>query len=420
MPEIQPFAAIRFNTSQVPLERVVVPPYDVINESERARLASEPFSGVQLTLAPALAGDTPVNNRYTRSRDKFGEWRRDGALAQDESPSLYILAQEFTWEGKPYRRTHLVCACRLHEWEDCVILPHEMIHEGPKDDRQRLIEASRANYEPLFGLTLGNCAGFRAALAQHSEGEPIADVTLANGERNRVWRISDANAIASIQADLAERQVIIADGHHRYTASLGVKREHNALLGAGPWDFAMMTLAAMDDPELLVLPTHRLVSGVSMDFDTLIERLDQYFAIESFDSAADVLEAMEEADGVAIGLLAAGQGSHLLTPWEPEEIGNLIAGKHSAAWKALDVAILHGVIMDRVLGLGAGGSTQISYTRNANEAIQAVTGGVSMAFLLKSTPPDAVKVIALAGETMPQKSTFFFPKLLTGLLMRAW
>lgn len=420
MPDIQPFAAVRYNTDKVSLGGVVVPPYDVINESERARLASEPHSGVQLTLAPSRDGDTDVDNRYTRSRDLFAEWQREGVLIQDDQPCLYVLAQEFEWGGKAFRRSHLVCACRLHEWDEAIILPHEQILQGPKDDRQRLIETSRANFEPLFGLTLGDCQRFRAALKHHSQGEPIADVTLPNGERNRVWRISDPVAIAAIQADLKDRQVIIADGHHRYTASLGVKRDMNAALGAGPWDYAMMTLAAMDDPELLVLPTHRIVSGISPDFDDVVESLDEYFAIEAFDSPNDVLEAMENSEGIAIGMLAAGQGSYLLAPWQPEEIGERIHGAHSNAWRMLDVSILHGIIMDRVLGLGSGESPNIRYTRDSAEAIESVEAGAAFAFLLKSTPTEAVRVIALGGETMPQKSTFFYPKLLTGLLIRAW
>ncbi|HEY3414722.1 MAG TPA: DUF1015 domain-containing protein [Armatimonadota bacterium] len=420
MPDIQPFAAVRYNPDVVPLKSVVVPPYDVIKEAERARLAAEPFSGVQLTLAPSREGDTGADNRYTRARDRFEQWRREGVLIQDDRPCLYVLAQDFEWRGKAYRRSHLVCACRLHEWDEAVILPHEQILQGPKDDRQRLIETTRANFEPLFGLTLGNGETFRAALRENSQGEPIADVTLPTGERNRVWRIDHPAAIAAIQADLKERQVIIADGHHRYTASLGVKRDLNATAGPGPWDYAMMTLAAMDDPELLVLPTHRIVTGISTEFDAVIESLDEFFAIETFDSPREVEEAMEASEGIAIGMLAAGQGNYLLTPWRPEEIGDRIEGKHSKAWRSLDVSILHGIVMARVLGLGSGESPHISYTRDPAEAIQSVANGAAFAFLLKHTPTDAVRVIALGGETMPQKSTFFYPKLLTGLLMRVW
>jgi uncharacterized protein (DUF1015 family) len=420
MPEIQPFAAWRYNSEKVELQKVVVPPYDVIKEADRARLAAEPFSGVQLTLAPALDTDTPGNNRYTRSRDKFMDWQRDGILVRDSSPCLYVLRQDFEWAGTAYRRMHVVCACRLHEWSENVILPHEKILQGPKDDRQRLIETSRANYEPLFGLTLGNCESLRAMLNRHSQGEPISDVTIRNGERNRVWRIDDPGAIAEIQADISGRQVVIADGHHRYTASLGVKRELNRTDGAGPWDYAMMTLAAMDDPELLVLPTHRMVSSVPLDFDAVVEALDEYFAIEAFETPEDVLAAMDLTEGIAIGMLVRNQGAYLLTPWRPDEIGEAIAGEHSRDWKSLDVSVLHGIVMDRVLGLGAGESASITYTRDPAEAVQSVRDGASFAFLLKSTPTDAVRTLALGGETMPQKSTFFYPKLLTGLLIRAW
>lgn len=422
MPEIQPFAAWRYNTDTVDLQTAVVPPYDVINEEERRRMAKQPHSGVRLTLTTEEPDDTDAHNKYTRSRDLFHAWQRDGALEQDAEPSLYVLAQEFTWDGKSYRRMHLVGAVRLHEWAEGVILPHEKILQGPKDDRQRLIETTRANYEPVFGLTMGDGRVFRGLLDAHSQGEPMLDVTLPNGERNRVWRVSDPAAIAEFQAALSESQVVIADGHHRYTASLGVRRDMHAREGAGPWDYLMMTLAAMDDPELLVLPTHRIVSGLTdFAFEPLVEMLDSAFVIEEHDTMDDLLRAMDEKPGIAMGLLAWPDSAFLLTPWDPDRVTDLVPGEHSDAWKSLDVSILHGLIMDRMLGLGAGESPHISYTRDAGEARQAVESGAAhVAFLMKSPPKGSVREIALNGETMPQKSTFFYPKLLTGLLIREW
>ncbi|HEY3266822.1 MAG TPA: DUF1015 domain-containing protein [Armatimonadota bacterium] len=422
MPEIQPFAALRYNPEINALASVVVPPYDVIKDEERRRLAAEPYSGVRLTLSEELPGDNPEHNRYTRARDLFETWQQEEILLQDDSESLYVLAQEFDWNGRRYTRTHLVCACRLHEWADGAILPHEQILEGPKDDRQRLIETTRANFEPLFALTMGDSHDFRSLLRRHSEGEPIQDVELANGERNRVWRVAEAGAIAAFQAALENTTLVIADGHHRYTASLGVKRALETEYGTGPWDYAMMTLAAMEDDDLLVLPTHRIVSGLpGFDFTALVDHLDTSFVVEEQEGLGATLAAMEAVDGVAIGMLTRENGAHLLTPWQPEAIGDLIAGEHSAEWKRLDVSILHGVIMDKVLGIGAGESPHIAYTRDASEAASAVqSGAAQVAFLLKSTPKAAVETIARLGETMPQKSTFFFPKLLTGMLMRRW
>jgi len=188
MPEIQPFAALRYNPESVNLAEVVVPPYDVIKEAERRRLAEEPHSGVRLTLAPERPDDSEASNRYTRSRDLFRAWQTERVLVRDEAPSLYILSQQFAWEGRRYTRMHVVGAVRLHEWDEGVILPHEKIMQGPKDDRQHLIETTRANYEPVFGLAMDNGPALRALLDQHSQGEPLMDVTLPTGERNTVWR----------------------------------------------------------------------------------------------------------------------------------------------------------------------------------------------------------------------------------------
>lgn len=421
MPEIKPFPALRYNTGNVDLADVVVPPYDVIKEAQRQTLAEQPYSGVRLTLITEQAGDTPDNNRYTRSRDLFQKWQDDGILVQDDQPALYVLRQDFTWDGAPYTRMHLVCACRLYEFARKVILPHEQILQGPKDDRQRLIETTRANYEPLFGLTMGDSSDFRALLEQYAQGETLEDVTLENGERNRVWRVTDVDAIRAFEDAVAEKTVVIADGHHRYNASLGVKRDMDAREGPGPWDYAMMTLAAMDDPRLLVLPTHRMVAGLeNFDETETLNRLGEFFTVEAKAGADAALRAMEEAPGVAIGMLTQSGGAWVLLPKDPDDVAGMITSDHSREWKSLDVSVLHGVVMDRVLGLGAGESPHITYTRDAGEAAESVRGEAQLAFLLKDTPAEAVRVISLLGETMPQKSTYFYPKLLTGLLIRKW
>lgn len=422
MPEIQPFAAWRYNPDVVgDLARVIVPPYDVIKEEERQRLAAEPLSAVQLTLEPKREDDSPLDNAYTRSRDRFRAWQADGTLVRDPAPALYVLQQDFEWDRKPYARRHLVAAVRLHEFEEKVILPHEQILKGPKDDRQRLIETSEANYEPVFVLTMGRSDRFRALLDDASAAEPLLDVTMASGERQRVWPVAAPEKVAAFQSALKDAQMVIADGHHRYNASLGVKRRLDDERGPGPWDYAMLTIAAMDDPDLLVLPTHRLVTGIEpMSITEMTDRLDQYFVVEELATPKALQEAMAEADGPAIGLLMA-HSAFLLTPWDLEDAAAAMNTTKSSAWRRLDVSLLHGLVMDRVLGLGAGESPSISYTRYAEEAVKAVRdGSARMAFLLRPTPTDAVREIALLGETMPQKSTFFYPKLATGLLFRSW
>lgn len=422
MPDIQPFAALRYNPEVVgDLSRVIVPPYDVIKEEERQRLAAEPLSAVQLTLEPRRETDTPEDNSYTRSRDRFRSWQADGTLVRDARPALYVLQQDFEWDRKPYARRHLVAAVRLHEFDEKVILPHEQILKGPKDDRQRLIETSEANYEPIFVLAMGRSDRFRALLDGAVAVEPLLDVTMPSGERQRVWDVSAPETVAAFQAVLENVQMVIADGHHRYNASLEVKRRLNQARGAGPWDHAMMTIAAMDDPDLLVLPTHRLVHGIGpLSIAEMTDRLDQYFVVEELATPKAVQEAMAESDGPAIGLLM-GHSAFLLTPWDLDDAAAAINTTRSDAWRKLDVSLLHGLVMDRVLGLGAGESPHITYTRYPDEAVKAVRdGSAQVAFLLRPTPTEAVRNIALLGETMPQKSTFFYPKLATGLLFRTW
>lgn len=421
MPEVLPFEGIRYAADRIgDMTRVVVPPYDVISESERFRMAEEPYSPVRLTLDPAKPDDTDTDNRYTRSRDLFRKWISEGVLVRDQHPAYYVLSQEYEWHDKCFTRRCLVGACRLHEWSEGIILPHEQILEGPRADRQNLIETTEANYEPIFGLALGDDASFADLLAQTCLADPLIDARMPNGERHSLWRLDSANngAIRSLMVDTC---IIIADGHHRYTASLAVRNRTNSRSGPGPWDYVMMAIAPMDDPGLLVLPTHRIVDGLpALNVTELLRRLGYLFMCLPLENAGELEEALEKTEGPAFGMVTR-EGCYLLVPWNLDACAAAVRLERSPLWKRLDVAVLHGLIFDRYLGICAGESPFLRYTRDAAEAMRAVTeNGASLAFLMKATPKESVRQIALGGETMPQKSTFFYPKLATGLVIRGW
>ncbi len=421
MPEVLPFEGIRYSGDRIgDMTRVVVPPYDVISESERSRMAEEPYSPVRLTLDPSKPDDTDTDNRYTRSRDLFRSWMTDGILVRDKEPAYYVLSQEFEWHDKRFTRRCLVGACRLHEWSEGIILPHEQILEGPRADRQNLIETTSANYEPIFGLALGDDAAFANLLEQSCRTQPLIDARMPNGERHSIWRVETAEN-SEFRSLLTDTRIIIADGHHRYTASLAVRNRMNSRLGPGPWDYVMMAIAPMDDPGLLILPTHRIVDGLpALNVTELLRRLDDLFMCLPIENAGELEEALEKTEGPAFGMVTR-EGCHLLVPWNLDDCAAAVRLERSPLWKRLDVAVLHGLIFDRYLGIGAGESPFLRYTRDAAEAMRAVTeNGASLAFLMKATPKESVRQIALGGETMPQKSTFFYPKLATGLVMRDW
>ena len=421
MPEVLPFEGIRYSADRIgDMTRVVVPPYDVISESERSRMAEEPYSPVRLTLDPSKPDDTDTDNRYTRSRDLFRDWISKGILIREKQPAYYVLSQEFEWRGESFMRRCLVGACRLHEWSDGIVLPHEQILEGPRADRQNLIETTEANYEPIFGLALGDDAAFASLLAQSCLADPLIDARMPNGERHSLWRLDSANE-GEIRSLMAGARIIIADGHHRYTASLAVRNRMNSRSGPGPWDYVMMAIAPMDDPGLLILPTHRIIDGLpALNVTELLRRLDDLFMSLPVENAGELEDLLEKTEGPAFGMVT-GEGCYLLVPWNLDDCAAAVRLERSPLWKRLDVAILHGLILNRYIGIGAGESPFLRYTRDSGEALRAVTeNGASLAFLMKATPKESVRQIALGGETMPQKSTFFYPKLATGLVMRGW
>ena len=400
MADVRPFPALRYRDTAGALGDLVAPPYDVISPAEReALLARSPYNAVRLELP-----DPP----YEAVAQVLADWQAAGVLGRPETPGLVAWTQTFTLEGAPIERRTLLATVKLEPYSARVVRPHERTHSGPKEDRLRLYRAVRTHISPVFGLYPDPAgAGWDAA----GIGDRAPDATFSSdggAVENRVWWIDDADALAGIAAALADKWILIADGHHRYETALAYQAEQRAAASADdlerPYDFVLMGLTALDDPGLVVLPTHRI----------LAEWPDGAGARMTSTPAADLnalLAALRAAplDAPAMGLVTR-DGFALLT-------GTLAAD--ATPGERLDVAVLEREILIPDLGddqAALAHREALWYTKDAAEAVEEVTSGkAAAAVIIRPLPKDAVAAVADAGQTMPQKSTYFYPKLWTGV-----
>jgi uncharacterized protein (DUF1015 family) len=394
--DVRPFRALRYAAGAGPLADLVAPPYDVISADERRDLlAASPYNAVRLIL-PEVG--------YDEVAGLIASWRDQGAVDVSGEPCLIAWTQSFVLDdGVPRERRTLLAAVGIEPYEARVVRPHERTHAGPKEDRLRLTRAVRTNLSPVFGL-YPDPEGL-AWKAAEPTGPADAELTDREGTVHRFWRVTDPDALAGVAEAMRDRWILIADGHHRYETALAYRDELRAAgEGAGPHDRVLMGLTALDDPGLVVLPTHRLLTrwpeGAESAFDAR--------AVAGLD---DLLAALREApgDAPAIGLLRPG-GAWLLTRPADDAL---------SAAQALDVAALEREILVPHLGADQAALAHdgvLSYTKDAAEAQSLVdSGAIAAALILRGIPKASVAAVAEAGETMPQKSTYFFPKLLTGV-----
>ncbi len=426
MAVVVPFAGLRYDPDRVgDLARVLAPPYDVIGEAERAALeASHPQNVVRLEL-PRGEGD----ERYADAARTLRAWEAEGLLRSDAAPALYVYEQQFTLPqapGRTFARRGFFAAVRLEPFERRVILPHEKTLSGPKEDRLRLMRATHTQISPIFGLYRDAEGAARAVIDAAVAGPPAVDVATPEGIRHRLWRLDDAASIGRLQALLANKQILIADGHHRYETLLGLGPELRALdyaAGGAAVDFGMMFLARAEDPGLLVLPTHRLVRGLpDFDFAGLRAAAGAAFDIADGDeSTPEAIEARLGRAGTAGVVFAVRVPGRPGTTWMTLKSFVDLSALGPPALRRLDVTVLHGVILAPILRIDEAALESqafLGYTHDTAEAMRQVAAGQAQAaFFMNPTKIDEVLTACEAGFVLPQKSTYFQPKLATGLVM---
>jgi uncharacterized protein (DUF1015 family) len=413
MAEIKPLRALHYDSSVAgPLADVVAPPYDVIDAEQRAALVGRsPFNVVAVDLPQ---GDP---DPYAAAREMFESWQLQGALVRDGEPALWAHTQDYSGpDGQTLSRRGFFCRVRIEEYGPGRVQPHERTHPGPKEDRLRLTRATRANISPIFSLYSDPSRAAWAALEPVTEQPPWGEVTDSDGTVHRLWRVSDPSAIEAVQASTRDAELLIADGHHRYETMQAYAEE---IGGEGEHRYILMCLVALEDPGLTVFATHRLVRGLdSARQEALAEALRRDFEI-----AEVPLEEIAPSPGT--GPLQLGYiDAHLKRPFrltlKDQAIADAALAGHSDAYRHLDTGVLETLLLKGALGLSDDDISHFNglfYARGTAEALAMVSSGeYDAAFLMRPTPVAQVRDVAAAGEHMPPKSTYFFPKLLTGLL----
>lgn len=429
MADVRPFSGFRYAPEAVSnLAEVVTPPFDVISpEAQQRYYARHPSNVIRLELGNTTPEDSTLNNRYTRAAQTLAQWRLEQVLRQDATPAYYAYQQMFTHEGQRWTRTSLVARVRLEPWEKQVVLRHEFTRKKDKDDRLQLLRACSMNLSPIMSMYSDPEGRIRPVLGEYLK-QPAIHFPDEVGEEHRLQPVSDPETVARIQEFFAERPLYIADGHHRYETALNYRNELLAMRGElaeeDAANFVMMALIDLDDPGLLVLPTHRLFADLSSEnlAHLTSANLGRCLTVRELERVDEsTLRELARAGETAPSFLLTTPGqSWLLSLNEPGRARMAGAG-HSAAWRDLDVSIAHTLILEDLLRLqpeDLSAGKYVRYTHETGEALNAVAQGQAQAaLLLNATRVRQICAIADADDQMPQKSTYFYPKLITGLVM---
>lgn len=437
MAKIEPFPGLRYNPQKIKeLDKVVTVPYDQIKGDMQDRYYNaHPYNYVRLIFGKIFPEDTSANNRYTRARDTFNKWQEEEIFIQDEKPALYFYEQRFSLSGKTMTRRGFIALLRLEDFESGIVLPHERTLSKPKADRFELMKATKCNFEQIFLIYPDPEMRINQLLAESREESPI--IQLEDSDYNChhiIWRVIDQEAIKKIKEIMEEKSVFIADGHHRYETSLNYRNLmtelHPDCSSDAPFNYRMATFINIDDSGLVILPTHRLIKNLpAFDREKFFSDASRYFNVTAFpfgiSNESQVVEKIIaelnlRSNKHAFGFFCNDEHYYLLT-LKHEEIMDDKLPDRFVEYRKLDVTILHTLLIEEVLGITKKMVEQeenISYIRDPLEGIKSVKEGkYQLLFLLNPTQIHQVSSIASNKEKMPQKSTDFYPKLLSGLIM---
>jgi uncharacterized protein (DUF1015 family) len=439
MAQIFPFRAYRYNPTRVDPARVLTQPYDKITpEMQQHYAAASPYNLITIEKGLTRASDSPSENAYTRAARALDEWIASQILVRDPAPAFYAYFQEFTAPGSTARqvRKGLIGLGRVVDYSDGVVFRHEQTLSGPKADRLELLRHTRAHTGQLFMLYDDPAGLMDALLEAAASAAPDMEVRDEYGVAHRIWRVAQQETDTAIQSAMADKKLVIADGHHRYETALAYRNERRAAHGItpasaspdAPYEKVMMTFVNARSKDLVILPTHRVVAGlVQFDFVALLKRLGEFFdsreislSGDSARRAASARDHLAMAGRSAHGIGGYAGGDHL-TILSLKPSANLAAAFPGASprQRELDVVLLHGLILDKGLGITADAvraEQNLRYEREAATAITAVAEGrAQVCFLLNPVRVEQVMEMAFAGEVLPQKSTDFYPKMLSGV-----
>ena len=429
MVEIMPFKGLMYNKAKISsLDDVMSPPYDIISDEMQSRLYEKhPNNFVRLILGKIDKNDTESNNRYTRAKEFFHKWQRGSLLTASKKPGIYPYKIEYRVNDQYKTMSGFFVLLKLDPSYK-LVKAHERTLSKPKADRLNLMRACKANLEPIQLLYIDKDDKIRKTIDEFI-GEPLVDVTGYDGFNHRLWRIEDEKIISMFQNELKGKVLFIADGHHRYQTAINfadeMKKKTGNLDKNAPFNYRMVILANMFDEGLMILPTHRLIKKSDVKIDDLIKNLEKYFYVEEkevLNKNIDVIcknikNKIKTSDEHKFALYA--KDRYYVLTLKDESIMDKFAGDRSKTWRMLDVSILHKIILEKLMGIDQDNlEDHIKYTRVDEEAVSFVDEGeFDFSVLMNATKIEELKAIADGGEHMPQKSTYFLPKMLSGLVM---
>lgn len=423
MATVKVFPALRFTDKAGDIAKNVCPPYDIVSPAEREAYIRESENNI-------IRLELPVGeNAYANAAALYKKMRQDGVLACDRTPGFYVYEEEFSAYGKTYRIKGIFARVKLCEFSENVVLPHEETLSKAKADRFNLMSATYCNFSPIYSMYTDEAHEISGKIAALTERKPEIEFTAPDGVIQRLWKLEQSAETDNIEKAFEQKQLFIADGHHRYETALNFKKK---LIEDGvikdenhPGNYVMMMLIDMENPGLVVFPTHRLVRGLkNFDLAATLEKIREYFDVCEIEKA-EIDAALEKNAAKKAYVLCAGSDKFYLlvlkdTEKAREALDALNPGK-SDAYKNLDVTVLHSLILEKLFGIDKENMARqinLAYTRDKDEAIRlAGSADCNCAFLIHPTAVSEIKDVALAGEKMPQKSTYFYPKLITGLVM---
>lgn len=431
MAEIAGIRGLLYDPARVHMDSVLAPPYDVIDDAGRAELAQTEKNCVRVILPQSEEGG---DAKYEHARALMEQWTEEGTFVRDEAPAIYRYHQVYTHPElgeEPVTRRGFIAGVRLHDFDEHVILRHERTLKGPKIDRLKLWQATSCHLSQIFTLYSDPTCAVDAEFVAAEAGPADLDGTTADGTRHLLWRVRDPEVIAKVSAMMADKKLYIADGHHRYETMLALR---NQLLDASPdaeprssVRFGMMFLANIDDPGLVVLPTHRMIHSVAdLDLAVLREKLQRFFVLRDVEApveqASEARSLLADAArlGPSFGLMVPGQRNLTILTLKPDADLKGAGLTGSKETLALDVTLLHELVLDRGLGIdreAQEAQTNIEYFKDTQKALDACAAGQGqLLFLMNATLVSQVVAVSDADEVMPQKSTFFYPKIASGMV----
>ena len=434
MAKIFPFCGILYNKKKIKsLSKVISPPYDVISSSKQDFLYDlSDFNVIRLVLGKDYIGDNEYNNRYVRACASFEGWLRHGILLRDEKPAIYIYEQQFKHKSKTYSRMGIVSLITLEDLGKGKIYPHEYTLSKPKFDRIELLRTTSANFDCVFSLFSDEKSKVSKLMKKLSRRKPDLEAKDMDGCTNRLWKINQKSVLKWLQKEFKDKSVFIADGHHRYEAALQYRNEmklrNTRYTEEEPYNYVMMYFTPIENNGLVVLPIHRMVKVLpNLDTGHALSQLGVYFEIEEFTFSKRTEEKTRKR---LVSSLSKNRGKHsfgiyfkekplnyyLLSLKNESIMNDVIEGDKPLAWKTLDVTILHKLVFERIFDLHE--EENFVFTKDENEALDGVKNGeFSMSVILNPTKIEDIITIAGKFERMPQKSTYFYPKLTTGIIM---